>query len=116
MSNETLTLQCLVYGGRDPIKHIFPVEIARTKTVGQLKDEIKAKKPAFANIAADDLLLWKAEIDANDTKHFEKELSEYQFNSDDELLPLMRLTVLFLNPPKEDILHILVKAPSSPSE
>ncbi|THG97455.1 hypothetical protein EW145_g7609 [Phellinidium pouzarii] len=94
-ATETL-LNCLVHGGRDPIKHIFPVEIARIKTVGQLKDEIKAKlKPSLDHIPANDLLLWKVEIAADNVEHFEKDLSEYQFNSDDDLLPLEKLSDRF---------------------
>ncbi|KAG1893776.1 uncharacterized protein F5891DRAFT_962503 [Suillus fuscotomentosus] len=53
-----LKLNCIVFG--DDPRHIFPVDVERTKTVGDLKNVIKvAKKPEFDHVAADRLDLWK---------------------------------------------------------
>ena len=53
-----LKLNCIVFG--DDPRHIFPVDVERTKTVGDLKNVIKvAKKPEFDHVAADRLELWK---------------------------------------------------------
>jgi len=50
-------LNCLVLG--DDPNHIFPVNIAQTQTVGDLKKVIKdEKKPQFDHIPADGLKLW----------------------------------------------------------
>jgi hypothetical protein len=51
-------LNCLVLG--DDPNHVFPVEIAPTRTVGGLKKAIKGeKKHTFEHIDADALVLWK---------------------------------------------------------
>ncbi|KIK97273.1 hypothetical protein PAXRUDRAFT_238843, partial [Paxillus rubicundulus Ve08.2h10] len=42
-SMESLTFECWVYG--DDVGRIFPAEIARNKTVGDLKEVIKNKNP-----------------------------------------------------------------------
>ncbi|KAF9962758.1 hypothetical protein BGZ65_008103 [Modicella reniformis] len=56
-----LTLYCLVDG--EPTSRAFPVKIAAAKTVGQLKEAIRAEKsPEFDDIAADRLTLWKVSI------------------------------------------------------
>ena len=56
--SDTLNLNCWVLG--DDPKRIFPVKIAKRKTVGGLKDAIKdKKKPEFDDYAADSLDLWK---------------------------------------------------------
>ncbi|KAG1901794.1 uncharacterized protein F5891DRAFT_1187269 [Suillus fuscotomentosus] len=59
-----LKLNCIVFGD-DPC-HIFPVDVERMKTVGDLKNVIKvAKKPEFDHVAADRLELWKVKINLN---------------------------------------------------
>jgi hypothetical protein len=41
-------------------RNIFPIEIARTRTVGALKDAIKDKrKRAFEDVDSSSLVLWK---------------------------------------------------------
>ncbi|KAF9364676.1 hypothetical protein BGX34_000777 [Mortierella sp. NVP85] len=52
-----LTLLCLIEG----TDSCFPVDIERTKTVGDLKKSIK-KSPKFDGIAADELTLWRVKI------------------------------------------------------
>ncbi|KAG0195067.1 hypothetical protein BGX28_002366, partial [Mortierella sp. GBA30] len=59
MTDNLVTLFCLVDGESTP----FPVEIESTKTIGQLKDAIKAKKaPRFDDVAADELTLWRVTL------------------------------------------------------
>lgn len=58
MSSEPLHLNCIVLG--DDPSHIFPINIAQTRTVGDLKDMIKDKKKRyFDHVDADSLKLWK---------------------------------------------------------
>jgi hypothetical protein len=53
-----LTLQFWVFSHTSD--RVFPVEIAKTKTVGALKEAIKdERKPDFDHVAADSLVLWK---------------------------------------------------------
>ena len=57
-ADHAITLQCWVIGN-DPSR-VFPVEIAKTKTIGALKKAIKdEKKPEFDQLVADILVLWK---------------------------------------------------------
>ncbi|KAG0014025.1 hypothetical protein BGZ82_001943, partial [Podila clonocystis] len=59
MADEHLNLFCVVDGESTP----FPVEIESTKTLGFLKELIKAKKPNdFSDVDADKLTLWKVSI------------------------------------------------------
>ncbi|KAG0274489.1 hypothetical protein BGZ97_010496, partial [Linnemannia gamsii] len=63
MTDNLLTLFCVVDGESTS----FPAVIDPTKTVGELKDEIKTKKAnAFSEIDADQLTLWKVEIPDDD--------------------------------------------------
>jgi len=56
--NIDLNLNCFVYG--DEPGRIFPIQIAQTKTVGDLRKAIKdEKKNAFRDVDADRLDLWK---------------------------------------------------------
>jgi hypothetical protein len=44
-SNKPLRLNCFIFGGTDPVvQNFFAVNIARDKTVGDLKEAIKAKE------------------------------------------------------------------------
>lgn len=56
--SDMLNLNCWLLG--DDPQRVFPVEIAKTKTVGGLKKAIKdEKKHAFDGIDADLVDLWK---------------------------------------------------------
>ncbi|KAG1856707.1 hypothetical protein DFJ58DRAFT_659315 [Suillus subalutaceus] len=69
---QPIRLNCLV-SGDDPRFHIFPIKIARTESVSDLKKLIKEeKRPEFNTVAADHLKLWNASdliprSDANNT-------------------------------------------------
>ncbi|KAF8926889.1 hypothetical protein BGZ58_010828, partial [Dissophora ornata] len=60
MTDSLLTLFCLVDGESTP----FPVEIDSTKTIGGLKNLIVNgdQAPAFRDVAAKDLILWRVSI------------------------------------------------------
>lgn len=59
MTNNLLTLLCLVEGKSNPI----PVEIDPAKSIGQLKKAIKTEKAvSFGDVDADMLTLWQVEI------------------------------------------------------
>jgi hypothetical protein len=104
---NTLALNCLV-SGDDP-DHIFTIEIANTKTVGALKKAIKEeKKPAFDDVAADALVLWKVSLPVDES------LKENLINLSGEKLslPLDKLSKVFSNV-DDTHLHIVVGRPSS---
>ncbi|KAG0275215.1 hypothetical protein BGZ96_003876, partial [Linnemannia gamsii] len=59
MADQRLNFLCLVDGESTS----FPVGIESTKTIGDLKDEIKAKQsPDFDDIVANKLTLWRVSI------------------------------------------------------
>jgi hypothetical protein len=96
-------LNCFVLG--DDEKRVFPVEIAKHKNVGILKDEIKKKKAhLLSHIDASDLELWEVSFPIDD--HASK-----KSQSEPPLRPNKRLYSLWHGNPLDDDLHILVKAP-----
>ena len=106
--SSTLNLNCLVLG--DDASRVFPVEIANSKTVGDLRDAIKDKKrPAFDHVPADTLVLWKVSILVN--RSLTQNLSNRTLGDESSLLPVDELSEVFLNSPAQRHLHIVVSAP-----
>ena len=102
------TLNCLVLG--DDASRVFPVEIANSKTVGDLRDAIKDKKrPAFDHVPADTLVLWKVSILVN--RSLTQNLSNRTFADESPLLPVDELSEVFSDSPARRHLHIVVSAP-----
>jgi hypothetical protein len=102
-----LEINCLVHG--EPRSHIFPVEIASTKTVGALKDAIKEKKQhTFQHVDADALVLWKVSFPVDES--LDGNLTN--FLDEESLSPVHGLSKVFSDRPKEEYLHIVVKGPS----
>lgn len=62
MTNDQLTLFCLIDG--EPVSNAFEVEVASTKTVSTFKNLIVNgdQAPAFRDVAAKDLILWRVSI------------------------------------------------------
>jgi hypothetical protein len=103
-----LELNCLVLG--DDPSHLFPVEIANTKTVGALKEEIwKKKENAFKGIDADTLVLWKVSFA---DENLQQGLAKFDPANGDLLRrPAARLNNVFPNQPQDEHLHILIQRP-----
>ena len=98
-----LLLNCFVLD--DDEGRVFPVEIARDKNVGILKDEIKKKKAHFlSDFDASDLDLWKVYLPID--KPVSKEPQD-----EPPLRVNKRLSSLWDGDPSDNDLHILVKAP-----
>ncbi|KAG1893517.1 uncharacterized protein F5891DRAFT_985860 [Suillus fuscotomentosus] len=101
-----LKLNCIVFG--DDPRHIFPVDIERTKTVSDLKNVIKvAKKPEFDHVAADRLELWKVKIDWNNI-----DLRNAIIDGGVELHPLTELSDVFADGIERGCIHIVVQHPA----
>jgi Crinkler effector protein N-terminal domain len=111
-------LWCIVIGESTP----FPVAIGETQSVGELKDAIKKKKPAYLkDIDADGLTLYQVNIDASTDENTTKEVENISPNLDTskkatKLRPMDLLSTCTweLDPTKQTI-HILVKVPKSES-
>ena len=103
-----LELNCLVLG--DQCNHIFPVEIAGTKSVGSLKEAIKEKKhAAFQHIDTDALDLWNVSKVVDQT--LKNNLGKVNFLEKESLSPVDKLSKVFPNLPVEGRLHIVVGRP-----
>jgi Crinkler effector protein N-terminal domain len=107
MSTATI-LRCWVHG--DDPDYIFPVEIAATKTVGDLKKAIKEeKKHAFRDVDADILVLWKVSIAFDDS--FNENLKNLDLDDVPLLSARRKLSAVGLDQPTDDQLNIVIKAP-----
>jgi hypothetical protein len=101
------TLNCFVPGGSDT----FPVNIAKGASVGDLKKAIKEEIPTvFANIPIYELQLFKLEIP---DKELANEVKEHLKTNPSALRATQKLSEVFLQLPKSNMLHIVVKAPES---
>ncbi|KAG1895096.1 uncharacterized protein F5891DRAFT_984546 [Suillus fuscotomentosus] len=101
-----LKLNCIVFG--DDPRHIFPVNVERTKTVGDLKNVIKvAKKPEFDHVAANRLELWKVKINWNDI-----DLRNAILDGGVELHPLTELSDVFADGIERGCIHIVIQHPA----
>ena len=91
----------------DDPRHVFPVKIARTESVGILKRSIKDDNPeSFRDVDARSLILWKVSIPVNDG--FKENVSRVELKDEDELSPVDTLSDVFSEVPARKHLHIIV--------
>ena len=97
-----LELNCLI--SDDDSNHVFPVKIARTESVGTLKEAIKdKKKPLFDHITADALTLWNVSLAVDDCL---KDNVSNVLRKEEALSPVQRLSAL--GEPEDEHVHIIV--------
>ena len=101
--SQSLSLFCIIHG--EKYEQPFPVRINIGKTVGELKNLIKAKKqPEFDHIAPDHLELWKWNQPGD--------AEAVELDSSKMLNPVTKITNIFGDdPPKDKCIHIIIKAP-----
>ncbi|KAG2047686.1 hypothetical protein BDR06DRAFT_1013629 [Suillus hirtellus] len=101
-----LKLNCIVFS--DDPRHIFPVNVEQTKTVGDLKNVVKvAKKPEFDHVAADHLELWKVKINLNNI-----DLRNAILDGGIKLRPLTELSNVFADGIDCGCIHIVIQHPA----
>lgn len=106
-----LSLFCYVLG--DDPQQIFPVKIAPTETVGDLKDAIKAKKSnTLKDVDADTLKLWKVSIPVD--SRFKERIETSAFAEEGCLQPMSELSEIFPDSPLRKHVHIVIKPPADP--
>ena len=106
--SSTLNLNCLVLG--DDASRTFPIKIAKSDTVGDLRDAIKEKNShTFQHVDAHALVLWKVSILVN--RSLTQNLSNRTFGDESPLLPVDELSEVFSDSPARRHLHIVVSAP-----
>ncbi|KAG1894527.1 uncharacterized protein F5891DRAFT_893524, partial [Suillus fuscotomentosus] len=105
-------LNCIVFGRNS--RHIFPVDIERTQTVGHLRKAIKEeKKHAFSGVDADSLQLWKVDLPVDDT--IEHNLNNLTLDQTKSLSPVKKLQKVFSEIPEDESLHVVIRAPPAVS-
>ncbi|KAF9560940.1 hypothetical protein EC968_005945 [Mortierella alpina] len=109
MANK-MTLFCLVDG--EATSHAFPVKVSLDDTIGDLKKLIKTEKAHdFSDIDANSLTLWKVSLSIPDDEE-EASITLDALSDKKKLPPTNRLSKLFVGPPLEDTIHIIVQRPS----
>ena len=104
-------LNCFVYGDTPAVERIFPIVIARSRTVGTLKNLIKERKhPEFAHIAADRLILWNVSIPLD--KNADNALKQLVLRDQKKLFPTKRLSSYFPDEPAKEHIHVVIQPPS----
>ena len=105
LDHPILELNCFVHD--DDPRHVFPVKIARTESVGTFKKAIKEEeKVALEHVDADALRLWKVSIPVN--SGFKENVSSVELKNEDELSPVDTLSDVFSEVPARKHLHIVV--------
>ncbi|KAF9276057.1 hypothetical protein BGZ68_010295 [Mortierella alpina] len=108
MTDNCLTLFCLVDG--EATSNAFPVEIESIKTVGHLKDLIKAKKANnFHDVDADDLTLWQVSIPDDDDDDLPVVLNSVPEKK--KLKATTKLLKVYDIELPDDTIHIIVQRP-----
>jgi Crinkler effector protein N-terminal domain len=107
--STTIKLWCWVYG--DDLNRIFPVEIASTESVGDLKEAIKIENQlAFRHIGANALHLWGVSIDFD--ANLKRSLDDFDVDREPRLLPWTKLSSVFPDLPTGDCLNIIINVPA----
>ncbi|KAF9084098.1 hypothetical protein BGX29_002746, partial [Mortierella sp. GBA35] len=107
--DNLLNIFCLVDG--EGTSNAFPVKIASTDTVDDLKEHIKTKKsPEFADIAPDKLTLWRVLIPEDDEDDEIPILLDTRPEKK-KLKATNKLSKVFGTSVPEDTIHIIVQRP-----
>ena len=111
MSDE-IRLWCWVY--RDDVNSLFPVNIPKNNTVGDLKDIIRDKGfIRFRDVEAQMLSLYKVSL--ADDEDLEQALEGLTLGPHGRLRPMEPLSLVFPTPPPERHVHIVVTTPTGES-
>jgi len=103
-----LLLNCWVLD--EDSTRIFPVEIDHNKNVGALREAIKEKKkPAFDDVTADSLDLWKVSIPIDEDTNLTAQVKGLRLHEKKSLLPVQPLSGIFRNVVAQH-LHVIVRA------
>jgi hypothetical protein len=113
MSNDSLTVNCLVLGNKPPSDYVCPVNIPWNKTISHLQTAIKAEcKGPTLDVDKDLLCIWKVSIAIDDT--FDAKMADFQpsyENDSHTLLPTTELSDCFFRDFNQEHLHIVVQPP-----
>ncbi|KAG1891723.1 uncharacterized protein F5891DRAFT_1197488 [Suillus fuscotomentosus] len=112
--SESLCLNCFTLGDDPRPNNIFPVHIAQTQNVGDLKEVIKdKKKPEFDHIAAHRLELWQVDLPVDET--IKDKLNNLTLDPTKSLSPVDEIVEIFPDAPPCKYLHLIIQCPPAMS-
>ena len=95
----------------DDASHIFLIKIKKSGTVGALRGSIKGeKRPTFDHVPSNTLILWKIDIPVD--QGIAERIKQEDYVDEHRLLPLNKLSKVFLAQPNDEHLYIIVKRPT----
>ena len=104
----TFDLNCWIFN--EDHTSVFPIEVDRTKTIGNLKNAIKVDQHiAFQHVDPRNLDIWMVSIliDPSLKQNFDK----LGLQNEPPLLPGAKLSKVFSDEPKDEHVHIVVRPP-----
>jgi Crinkler effector protein N-terminal domain len=102
-----LALNCLVDGGDS--RNIFLMKILNAEPVSALQKAIKDDVPAFQQVLASDILLYRVSIPVD--KSLRVNLQKLDFADQIPLEPVDGLLEIFPDAPHKKHLHIFIRSP-----
>jgi Crinkler effector protein N-terminal domain len=104
MALELFRIFCILESNKDDPERAFLVKIAKTETVYDLKEAIKAKVSSLAKYDADSIVLNRVNILSDgDYEENIKNVTQTRLNT------MQELGAIFPTGPQKDMLHIIVK-------
>jgi len=114
MTNNRMNLFCLLDG--DASSNAFSIKIISSDTVDDLKNLIVKgdQAPAFKDLAAKDLILWRVSLPDEDDDNEDLPIHLDNIPSKDrrKLKATTKLSKVFIGELPEDTIHIIVQRPS----
>ncbi|KAF8518633.1 hypothetical protein BU17DRAFT_90687 [Hysterangium stoloniferum] len=120
-SIDTVSLNCLVYGDKPALSHIFCVDTAPAEKISDLR--YKIWESTEKHVSAKNLVLYTptTAISTADEASFEQKITQLDLNMPERKALYEQLNPTFkvsrytaLATPEEELLHILVVVPSEP--
>ncbi|KAG0374252.1 hypothetical protein BGX24_010637 [Mortierella sp. AD032] len=112
MTDSRINLFCVA--DEETLSNAFPVEIESSKTTGDLRDLIKAKKaPRFDDVDANRFTLWQVlvPINGNDNNNLSVLLVKVPDKDRKKLGPATRLSKVFPEDLPDETVHLIVQPP-----
>jgi hypothetical protein len=107
---SALDLNCWIL--TEDYTSVFSIEIGRTKTVATLQNAIKEnQRIIFQHVDPRNVDLWQVSI-FNDTS-LKQNVEELNLQNKQPLLSSTKLSNVFLEEPKDEHVHIVVRLPST---
>ncbi|KIJ36134.1 hypothetical protein M422DRAFT_261460 [Sphaerobolus stellatus SS14] len=111
MGNDTpdqALFYCYLLNGGNP----FPLQISLSDTIGELKEQIKAKKRHLSGIDADELSLWVVKLPQDEGDGYRQEAQKLTSKVPKITKDTSRISEHLLNKHEDGFIDILAAAPN----